>query len=146
MFYLSAFLFFVFLANPSIEKQSIIEDNPILEIQIDNIKEDKGKIEIGVFNTGERFLEADQAYKNYSIEVKNKKAVVVIDDLPPGNYAISLYHDENDDDKCNRNFVGIPKEPYAFSNNVKPRFSPPSYSDCVFRLEKDTQMNISLIH
>ncbi len=146
MFYIPAFLLFIFLANPSVENQSTTDNNPILEIQIDNIKENKGKIEIGVFNTGDRFLEADQAYKNYSIEVKNKKAVLVIEDLPAGNYAISLYHDENDDDKCNRNFIGIPKEPYAFSNNVKPRFSPPSYEDCQFELIENTQMNISLIH
>lgn len=121
-------------------------NNPEITINISNIQENAGTIEVGVYDTGENFLESGHTYKTYSIPVKNNKASLLIEDLPAGNYAISLYHDENSDGKCNRNFIGIPKEPYAFSNNFKPKFSKPSFKDCVFELTENINMEIELIH
>lgn len=116
-----------------------------LTVTIENINRLEGTLEIGLFDNGERFLEEGQAYKSISIEVKNDSETFVIKDLPKGNYAISLYHDENANGVCDRNFFGIPKEPYAFSNNYKPKFSAPTFEDCQFELTSDKTMKIHLI-
>lgn len=121
-------------------------DNPELTIHVQNIKSLKGEIIIGVFNTDKDFLKDGVAIKNYTITVDKATETIVIKDLPKGEYAISLYHDENSDNECNRNFLGIPKEGYGFSNNVKPKFSAPSYKDCKFTLEQDHALKINLIH
>lgn len=121
-------------------------DNPKLTVHVQNIESLKGKIIIGVFNTDKDFLKDGAAVKNYSIEVNGTTETIIINDLPKGDYAISLYHDENSDNKCNRNFLGIPKEGYGFSNNVKPKFSAPSYEECKFSLVKDHSVNIKLIN
>ncbi|HUH28910.1 DUF2141 domain-containing protein [Gelidibacter sp.] len=121
-------------------------DNPELTIHIQNIKSLKGEIIIGVFNTDKDFLKDGVAIKNYTITVDKTTETIVIKDLPKGEYAISLYHDENSDNECNRNFLGIPKEGYGFSNNVKPKFSAPSYKDCKFTLGQDHTLKINLIH
>lgn len=123
----------------------IPKDNPELTVQITNIKILKGEIIIGVFNTDVDFLKEGVAIKNYSIPVNKNSETLVIKDLPKGDYAISLYHDENSDNECNRNFLGIPKEGYGFSNNVKPKFSAPSFKDCKFSLVKDHSLEIKLI-
>ena len=60
-------------------------------------------------------------------------------DLPPGEYAVSSYQDVNDNGKLDRYFIGKPKEPYGFSNNVKP-FGPPSYKDCKFNLTSSPKL------
>ena len=44
-----------------------------------------------------------------------------------GDYALVVYLDENNDGRLNRNFVGKPKEPFIFSNNIKPKLSKPSF-------------------
>lgn len=117
-----------------------------LTLSISNIKHIEGTLEIGVFNSGERFLEEGQAYKTISVEIKNSSEVVVIKDLPMGTYAVSMYHDKNSNGECDRNFFGIPKEPYGFSNNFKPKFSAPTFEDCKFELTEDDSLYIKLIH
>lgn len=121
-------------------------DNPQLTINIQNIKSFKGEIIIGVFNTDKDFLKDGVAIKNYTIDIDEATETIVIKDLPKGEYAVSLYHDENSDQECNRNFLGIPKEAYGFSNNIKPKFSAPAYNDCKFSLEANKVLDIVLRH
>lgn len=117
-----------------------------LTVTVDNIKSMEGTIEIGLFNKSEKFLEKEQAYKGVSVEVKSSSESIVIKNLPKGTYAISLYHDKNSNGICDRNFLGIPKEPYGFSNNVKPKFSAPNFKECAFDLASDHSVTVDLIH
>ncbi|MFT4517814.1 MAG: hypothetical protein ACI9JM_000191 [Halioglobus sp.] len=50
----------------------------------------------------------------------------------PGDYAATIFYDRNGSGKLDTNFIGVPKEPLALSNNAKAKFSPPKYSDAVF--------------
>ena len=59
-----------------------------------------------------------------------------LDDVPPGEYALLVYYDENANDRLDRNFIGIPREPLAFSNGYRPK-GPPSYSRAAFELTPD---------
>ncbi len=138
MNYFLIFLSFLFL-NGAAERNE-------LTVTISNIKHVRGSIEIGLFNTGERFLEEGQAYKSISVEVNDTSETLTIKNLPDGVYAISLYHDVNSNGRCDRNFLGIPKEPYAFSNNFRPKFSPPSFEDCQFQISGDHSLEIKLLH
>ena len=49
-----------------------------------------------------------------------------------GDYAIAVYHDQNGNGKMDKRMFGIPKEPYGFSNNIKPVMSAPKFSECRF--------------
>ena len=121
-------------------------ENPKLTIKISNIEKVQGTIKVGVFNTDKNFLKEGVAIKNYSIIVEKSTAALTITDLPKGHYAVTMYHDENSDHKMNTNFLGIPKEPYGFSNNVKPKMSAPKYEDCKFNLSEDQTLHIKLIN
>lgn len=103
MNYLVLFFSLLFLATSS-ETATIV-------LTVEHIEDIKGNIEIALFSTGERFLEEGQAYKNYSIEVKDNSETIELKDLPKGTYAIAIYHDKNSNGECDRNFLGIPKEP-----------------------------------
>lgn len=124
----------------------IPQSNPKLTIKISNIEKIKGEIKVGVYNTDTNFLKEGHAIKNYSIKVENNTALLTITDLPEGEYAVTMYHDQNSDNECNRNFIGIPKEPYGFSNNIKPKMSAPKYKDCKFTLSENKILNIKLIN
>jgi uncharacterized protein (DUF2141 family) len=71
------------------------------------------------------------------VKVENKEAVAVFEDVPHGEYAIKVFHDENGNQKLDTNFVGMPKEKFGFSNNVMGRFGPPSYEQARFRFEAE---------
>jgi len=55
-----------------------------------------------------------------------------INDLPEGQYALAIYHDENGNDELDTNWLGIPKEPIGFSNSKMRTFGPPGFEDCAF--------------
>jgi len=133
-------LFLSFFAITSL----IAQNNPSLTLNVSNIKSVKGHIVVGVFNTDKNFLEKGSSLTNYIIEVKKHTASIEITNLPKGTYAISLFHDENLDEECNRNFFGIPKEAFGFSNNVKPKLSAPSFNDCKFALSNNMTLDIVL--
>ena len=121
-------------------------ENPPLTIRISAIEKLKGEIKISVFNNGTNFLKKGAELKNYSIKVDKYTAIITITDLPKGEYAISMYYDENSDNQLNRNFIGFPKEPYGFSNNVEPKFGPPKYKDCKFIFSESKTLNIKMIN
>ena len=72
--------------------------------------------------------------------------VVVFEDVPPGEAAVLLFHDENDNGKLDTGLFGIPKEGYSASNNPKSRMGPPRWKDCRFRVTGATSVReISLV-
>jgi uncharacterized protein (DUF2141 family) len=54
--------------------------------------------------------------------------------LPPGRYAVMAYHDRNGDMKLNTLPIGLPTEPYGFSNDSRGTFGPPPWRAAVFSL------------
>lgn len=121
-------------------------ENPQLIVKISNIEKIQGEIKIGIFNSEASFLKEGAALKNYSVKVEKNTATITITNLPKGEYAVSMYHDENSDNECNRNFIGIPKEAYGFSNNIKPKMAAPKYKDCKFNFSENKTLNIKLIN
>lgn len=57
-----------------------------------------------------------------------------LENVSPGEYALLVYYDENNNSKIDKNFIGIPKEPLGFSNSYQPK-GPPSYSRAAFVLQ-----------
>ena len=117
-----------------------------LTVTVSNIKNTEGHLNLGLYNLDESFPNKGEEYRLYSFEINDTSESLVLEDLPPGEYALAMYHDENSDKKCNANFIGIPKEGYGFSNNVRPKFSVPPFHKCKIDIEKDTTIAIDLIY
>lgn len=56
----------------------------------------------------------------------------------PGTYAIKVFHDVNDNGKLDTNWLGIPTEPYGFSNDAMGMFGPPSFEQASFKVGAGT--------
>ena len=76
------------------------------------------------------------------IELKDSHEFVI--NLPEGVYAIALFVDANKNLKIDKNFFGIPKEQFGFSNNAMGKISAPSFEQAKFRVEGHTLQNIKL--
>ncbi|PWJ60278.1 uncharacterized protein (DUF2141 family) [Dyadobacter jejuensis] len=108
-------------------------DEAILKVNITEIQKQEGKVWLAVYRPEDRFGEDEpKIYK--IIPVKGRSQVEAVFSLNPGRYAVAVYHDQNDNAVLDKNFLGIPKEPYGFSNNFRPRLAPPKFSDCAFTL------------
>ena len=106
-----------------------------LKVSIEGLNSDEGKLFVALYDHRDDFLK--NPYQGEIVEIINGKAIVEFSQLPQGTYAISSFHDENNNGLLDKNYFGIPKEPNACSNNAKARFGPPKYADAKFNLEKD---------
>jgi uncharacterized protein (DUF2141 family) len=114
-------------------------DNANLRVIATNVQSDKGQIVVWVYDKKDDWL-SDRYRTVKSVKVAGNRAgdsVVVELLLPPGEYALSVFQDLDDDTKLKSNFMGIPKEPAALSNNARPKFGPPKYKDAAFTIGKD---------
>lgn len=116
-----------------------------IKVIVTNINTLEGNIEMGVFNDSKTFLKKGKEYKAYSQKVTNKTMIFYLSGLEKDNYAISLYHGINSDNRCNLNILGRPSEPYGFSNNVKLKLFKPSFDDCKVVVNKNMTLTIELV-
>lgn len=68
-------------------------------------------------------------------QIHDKKALIIFDNLPYGNYALTVHHDKNLNVKMDRNFLGLPAEGWGLSRNIIPIFKLPIFSDCSFDVQ-----------
>lgn len=85
-----------------------------MSLEIAGVKKSGGKIHISIFNNEKSFDER----KTYCSMVANSisETVYVTIALPSGEYVISMYQDSNGNGELDTNILGIPKEPFGFSN------------------------------
>ena len=118
-----------------------------LRVKVTNIESDKGKVMVALYNSKESYENGkSEPYRYASLEIQNGESNWEVDSLPAGEYAIKLYHDENDNQKMDKNIVGIPKESYGFSNNAPARFGPPSFEDAAFQVDKEETIQVIKIN
>jgi uncharacterized protein (DUF2141 family) len=125
---------------------TFVEEPGDLSVNIPNIKGNKGVIVIAVYSSREKFPKVGMEYRVIRFPANAAGSTFRMKDIKPGEYAVAMYHDENSDGVCNLNFLGIPKEGYGFSNNVRPVFSAPSFEDCKIKLTGDTHITVQLIY
>ena len=100
---------------------------------------------IAIWNNYDNFHGIGEAFRKKALEIKYSSVFWNIDDLPAGDYMISVYHDRNGNGKLDFNLLHIPKEPYGFSNDARGRMGPPSWEDTKFSVcPGEQQMKITL--
>jgi uncharacterized protein (DUF2141 family) len=131
-----------------------------LRVTVEGIRSAQGTILIGLYDNRESFEKALEASDQEgflndpdrfgAVALRANAAMrstVVFSNLEPGAYAAVAFHDENGNGKLDRNFLGIPAEPYGFSNNAKGILGPPTFDDAVMLLgDGDNAVRIKLIY
>jgi outer membrane protein len=102
-----------------------------------------GRVIFQLFNTKGSFSKLTSPQYNFVYPVSNS-GVYYLPDTFPGSYALIVFWDENNNDKLDRTFIGIPKEPIAFSNNYTPK-GPPQFDRAAFTVHasRNTPLLIS---
>lgn len=114
-----------------------------LEIHVNNIKSKKGSLQFGLFATEADFLKIPIEKK--VIKSTGNEVTVVFENLQPGDYAISVIHDENENGELDSNALGIPKEGFGFGNNALGSFGPPPFEKAKITIaDEDIKQDIKL--
>ena len=119
-------------------------------IELTGLEGLEGRVFVAVYDSRDTWL-GDESIHSFDVGIAESIDAGVVKasfSLPPGEYAFSIFYDENDNGELDTNFIGIPREPVAISNNARPRFGPPKYKDAVFNLGSEAltqQINIKAI-
>ncbi|QJX46328.1 DUF2141 domain-containing protein [Hymenobacter taeanensis] len=89
-------------------------------------------VKLYFYNVREKFLTHGGYAFMRVVKPGGQKQISLPVELPNGEWAVAITQDTNNNDKLDKNFMGIPTEPFAFSNNVRPRLAPPAFDDCKF--------------
>ncbi|MDC8003548.1 DUF2141 domain-containing protein [Aureisphaera galaxeae] len=103
-----------------------------IEVTITKFKNNDGSVRVGLYDDKGKWL--DNTYKSLSSTIENQEATVIFTDVPDGVYAISCYHDKDDNGQLNMFMGTFPSEPYGCSNGARGFFGPPTWEDAHFEV------------
>ena len=106
-----------------------------LTVEIKGVATSNGQVFIALYDKADGWMRG--GLKNVGVTANKDGVSYEFKDLPAGDYAISIYHDENGNGKFDTNLVGMPIEPYAFSNNAAGNFGPPTFEQAKFSVGAD---------
>jgi len=105
-----------------------------ITVVVGNVQQGTGTIMLGLFDNAQSFPKTIS--KGTMAQASERDAAgqvrLVLHDVAPGDYAVSAYQDLNGDGKLSTNMMGLPTEPYGFSNNARGAFGPPAFKDAAF--------------
>lgn len=120
-----------------------------LQVQIQNIELLEGKLYLSITSDSTKFPsgEVEEKYRKI-VEVKDHEMTVVFNNLPDGEYAMSIIQDLNNNQELDTKKFGMPAEPFAFSNAAMRKFGPPFFSQAKFLVEggKEHHQELVLIY
>jgi uncharacterized protein (DUF2141 family) len=117
-----------------------------LTVNLDGFRKPEGLVRVAVYSGPDGFLSNDEkAVIRTLADVKPADNQVVFQ-LPAGQYAVAVLHDQNASGKIETNILGIPKEGVSTSNNPRPRFRAPSFEESRFDLPEEGKTIAITLH
>lgn len=115
-----------------------------LAIEVLGLAGSDGRCRLALYRNQEGFNQPEKAFAKETLAAPNQGPLVWTIELeasamqgPQTRWAVSAHHDENGNDKLDKNAFGIPIESYGFSNNPKRGFGPPKFDEVSFSVDGD---------
>ncbi len=119
-----------------------------LRVEISGLADLKGVCRLAIYCSAKGFNDPDQSLERTAIDVTTEALIWELpwptdpNGLPFERLAIAAHHDRNDNGKLDKNALGIPTEPYGFSNNPRGMFGPPSFEQSAIN---QSSLDVSLL-
>ncbi|MBS4058853.1 MAG: DUF2141 domain-containing protein [Bacteroidetes bacterium] len=119
-----------------------------LKVEVSGTRNSNGSLLFALYNREDAF--PDEHYIKYfrkiSGEIVNGTSTVIFKNLPKGKYAVSILHDENNDEKIDKGFI-LPVEGIGFSNYQAIGLSNrPNFKKASFILNGNKAITIKIIY
>jgi len=107
-----------------------------IKVEVTGFRNDKGQLGCSLWAGPAGFPRDDShIFRHVWAPIKDAHGECAFAGVPAGDYAVTLFHDENKNGKFDSNFIGYPLEGYGFSNNVAPKFKAPSFDETKFHYD-----------
>lgn len=115
---------------------SAVSAQSTLTVEVElNRPKDGGVVRIALCPSIETY-DKEQGCRVASGKANGDVVRITVSDLSEGRYAIKAFHDVNESGSMDFNWVGMPKEPYGFSNNAMGTMGPPKFDQAAFPVKK----------
>ena len=112
---------------------------------VSNFESNKGLVRACIFSNESSFNgEGGKPLQCVSTGIQNRQASISFSNLPPGVYAVFLFHDTNNNNRMDKNFLGIPKEGYGSSKNKLPFAAAPAFDDNKFQVAPNSIVRLHI--
>ena len=116
-----------------------------IKVDAEKIRSTTGMMACALFNVADGFPDVQaKSFQYVYVSINSGVASCEFKDLSAGTYAVSVFHDENDNKKLDKNFVGMPLEGYGVSNNIRNMMSAPGFKESSFQLNGEVDKNIKI--
>ena len=117
-----------------------------LHLVFQGLRSDRGTVRVCLWSEGDGFpdCKAGHHVRKLTVSATADRVVLDVAGLAPGEYGVSAIHDENDNRRLDKSFVGLPTEGVAFSNNASAPFGPPKFGKVRFPVTGPTQQTLQL--
>jgi uncharacterized protein (DUF2141 family) len=110
-------------------------DRGTLVLEVCGIRSTEGKLRVALYGRPEGFpSDHERADRTHTFPITADSLEWRIEDLPTGNWAVAVLHDEDDDAEMDTGWFGQPTEGWGASNDAKGRFGPPSFEDAAIEV------------
>ena len=115
-----------------------------LDVTVTGAEPATGTVEVSVFKSDEDFLKESYLQQQCSPSDDGRCSVNFLMALP-GEYAVVVVHDANDNQKLDNGFLGFGSESFGYSNNASnPLFGRASFDDAKITVSGETKIEIKL--
>ncbi len=109
-------------------------------LTITNLKKADGFLKVDIYRNVENYTKGQNAYKSFYIKVDDKNEYELsIKNFPNNFYAIKVFLDQNENKILDKTWIGVRKEPYAFSGDTQPYFREPTFEEAKIEIDDDNR-------
>lgn len=106
-----------------------------LQVTVTGFETNEGAAGIAVWSGGEGFPEAiEHAVDTIYVTISDLVATAELGPYPPGTYAVTAYHDKNDNQRFDKNWLGIPREAWGMTRDPRPTLRAPRFDEAQVEL------------
>ncbi len=118
-----------------------------LEVEITGVRSAAGMVRLALYNDPDKFPKRSGSIAGGDVVAVKGSVVYIFRNLPPGLYAVAIYHDANANRRFDKNALGLPREGFGFSNDARPVFSAPGFDAAAVTLKAPkTRIKITLAY
>jgi uncharacterized protein (DUF2141 family) len=134
----------IFLTFSLVSGIYVVGYSQAIKVKVQNIRTRQGIVHVALCNNADDFM--TEKYKELTSKVSpTGEASVDFTDIPKGKYAIRVYQDTDNSGDLTTNIIGLPEEPFGFSNNPRIKMGPPAFSSASFEVKNDVSLTIRLL-
>lgn len=114
-----------------------------LTVTITGVEKGEGQVLVAVYNES-GYMKTP--LHSAAINAKDETVTVTFDHVAAGNYALAVYQDINKNNELDTSFMGIPSEPFGFSNCTRMPMGTPKFKNVSFSFTESTTQKIKLMN